>query len=111
MSTHKIPKHEEVAYLRGDRNYTFFHLSDGRKLIFSRTLRLYEFHHNLVYFIRVNKSYLLNPTYMRTIERLGNKITIQMQDGVQVRVSRKKIKMIKIWLNQYNNVLVGTNRP
>ena len=69
MSPLKTPKNNEITYLEAAVNYTIFHLNDGKKVVSSFTLKKYEEDIRLTGFLRVHKSYLLNPEYVKGVEK------------------------------------------
>ena len=89
----KIP-HQDIAYLEANINYTIFHLCDGKKVISGFTLKRHAAAENLSQFLRVHKSYLLNPEYVNGIEREGSKAVVTMQDGTELQVSRRKRSLL-----------------
>jgi DNA-binding LytR/AlgR family response regulator len=75
----------DIMRLEADRNYTRFVLTNGQTLLTSKNISFYE---QILpkAFLRVNKSYLLNRTYVLTIHQ-GY---AQMNDGFSTQVSRRK---------------------
>lgn len=95
MTRNIYPQSQEIAYLKADINYTIFYLQNGRKLVSSTTLKHHEAQTQLVGFLRVNKSHLLNPDFIRSISKVGKKVTVKLIDGNEVRVSRRKLNLIE----------------
>jgi DNA-binding LytR/AlgR family response regulator len=94
----KTPNSNEITYLEADINYTIFHLKNGQKIVSSFTLKKYEADSNLVGFLRVHKSFLLNPDFIKQYEQHGKKATILLSNGRTVDVSRRKINLVKSFL-------------
>lgn len=94
MNPLKTPKNKEIAYLEADINYTIFHLHDGKKLVSSFTLKRYQEDSRMAGFLRVHKSYLLNPAFVKSVEKEGKTATVTMQDGTSLKVSRRKVPLI-----------------
>lgn len=88
-----------IIYLEADINYTTYHLIDGRKVVSSFTLKKYEQKQELGTFLRVNKSYLLNPDFIKNCEKKGNKTSIELSNGKIVQVSRRKVGLVKGLIN------------
>lgn len=99
MNNLSYPLHTSILYLEADVNYTIFHLSDGRKIVSSFTLKKYEQKQELGTFLRVNKSYLLNPDFIKNCEKKGNKTSIELSNGKIVQVSRRKVGLVKGLIN------------
>ena len=97
MNNISSPQYTNILYLEADVNYTIFHLIDGRKIVSSFTLKKYEQKHELGTFLRVSKSCLLNPDFIKNCQRQGNKTLIELSSGKIVQVSRRKVGLVK-WL-------------
>ncbi len=95
MTPLKTPENNEITYLEADINYTIFHLKNGTKMISSFTLKKYESDIELNGFLRVHKSYLLNPNFIKDFNQVGKKATIQLTTGKVLTVSRRKLNMVK----------------
>lgn len=79
---------QDIAFLRASVNYTEFHLTDGRKIMSSYTLTRHE--NWIKSFLRINKSYLINPTYIEKVNTIGSKREVQLKSGECIRVSRRR---------------------
>lgn len=95
MTPLKTPKNNEITYLEADINYTIFHLNNGKKVVSSFTLKKYETDIQLNGFLRVHKSFLLNPQFIKHFNQEGKKGTIQLTTGKILEVSRRKLNMVK----------------
>lgn len=93
MNLTKCPQSQEIAYLKADINYTIFYLQNGRKFVSSTTLKQHQA--QLMSFLRVNKSHLLNPDFIKSISKEGKKATVKLIDGSEVQVSRRKLSLIE----------------
>lgn len=84
----------DIVRLEADGNYTRFVLTNGQTLLTSRNISFYE---QLLpgAFLRVNKSYLLNQTYVLKI----HKGLVQMNDGFSTQISRRKRSQMNQKLN------------
>lgn len=78
---------KDIVHCQSDRNYTYFHLSDGRKVFTSRTLKDYEDTLCLPDFIRCHRSHIININYLERYDR-GDGGTIVMKDGTEIPLSR-----------------------
>lgn len=95
MTPLKTPENDEITYLEADINYTIFHLKNGKKMVSSFTLKKYETDTQLNGFLRVHKSYLLNPNFIKNFNQVGKKATVQLTNGKVLAVSRRKLTMVK----------------
>ncbi len=84
---HFFLKPADVLRCEADRNYTVFHLTDGRRLISSKTLKDYEDLLSEHGFLRVHKSHLLNLDY---VEKYLGRETLRLKNGLEIEVSRRR---------------------
>lgn len=84
---------KDIVRFEADNNYTKVYLTNGKKLVISKTLKEFE---NLLEnsnFIRVHQSHLINTDYMkRYIKTDGG--AIELTDGAEVPVSRAKREIL-----------------
>jgi DNA-binding LytR/AlgR family response regulator len=86
----KIPL-EHIIWLKSSRNYTIFLLSDGRKLMSSKTLGKYE--KKLPEgFIRVHRSSIINREYIMQLNRI-QRICI-LKDGQMIEISERRLRQV-----------------
>jgi two-component system, LytTR family, response regulator len=90
---------DDILRCESDNYYTYFHFTDGRKLLVSKTLKENEellSQHN---FIRPHKSHLVNIKYIKSYIRQDGGY-ILMTDDTHIPVSRrKKDKIMEIIFN------------
>ncbi|MFY7910797.1 MAG: LytR/AlgR family response regulator transcription factor [Emticicia sp.] len=94
MTPLKTPENNEITYLEADINYTIFHLKNGKKMVSSFTLKKYANDKHLSNFIRVHKSYLLNPNFISEIHKKGKSATITLKNGTALKVARRRLKLV-----------------
>lgn len=95
MKTLENIQSTNIIYLEADINYTTYHLIDGRKIVSSFTLKKYEQKQELGTFLRVSKSYLLNPDFIKNCQKKGKKTSVELSNGKIVQVSRRKVGLVK----------------
>ena len=95
MTRKTYPQSEEIVYLEAQINYTILHLIDGRKIVSSTTLKYHEADSCLDGFLRVHRSYLINPDFIKTIVKGRTKTIAQLLDGKEIEVSRRRVRVIK----------------
>jgi len=79
----------EILYCQSQNNYTEFYLSDGRKILVSKTLKDFEDILSGFKFFRVHQSYLINlEEVSQYLKQDGG--YVQMSDGSLIGVSRRK---------------------
>lgn len=80
---------DHIIRCEADRNYTSFFLTEGKKILVSRTLKDYETlltGHN---FLRVQQSHLVNLNFVDRYDK-GNGGAVVMKDGSEVPLSPAK---------------------
>lgn len=80
---------DNIIRCESDSCYTKFFLTDKKEIIVSKTLKEYDEMLSEFNFIRPHKSHLINLKYIKNILKLDGLI-IEMTDGSQVPVSRRK---------------------
>lgn len=82
----------DVMFMTGDINYTEIYLLGGRKLVSSFTLLRHQ--EQLDDFIRVSKKHLVNPKYIIGYEVQGTNMHLEMRNGNQLKVARRRVKNV-----------------
>ena len=82
---------QPIIWLEGSGNYTLIYLKDTRQpLMVARTLKYFE--HHLPGFLRVSKSALVNPVYIRKVVKEDAKtMQLELLDGLTFVVPRRRI--------------------
>jgi two-component system LytT family response regulator len=88
-----IASTDEIVFLRGSVNYTEFHLTYGRKRMSSYTLLYHENH--MEGFLRISKSYLVNPDFIEKVNSNGRGKEILLKNGMSIKVSRRRKQVLK----------------
>lgn len=83
----------DILYCQSQNNYTLLFTVNNRKLVLSKTLKEFEKLLEKYFFIRVHKSYLINPNYMKKYYRNDGGYLI-MHDGKTIPVSKNKKELI-----------------
>lgn len=84
----KLPSPQDILFLRGDINYTEFHLVNGKKVVSSTTLLRHQ--EKLDGFLRVSRKYLVNPRYITEIENTHGVRQVLMLNGERIAVARRR---------------------
>ena len=79
----------EIIRCEADKNYTFFYLNSGKKILVSRTLKDYETILNGYGFFRIQQSHLINLEYLDRYDKQQGGAVI-MKDGTSVPLSPAK---------------------
>lgn len=79
----------DVIMLEGDGNYTYVHFIDGRKILLSKTLKVFCELFQQNDFARIRKSYLINLNYLKEVDLSGD-VSVIMQTGQRIEISRRR---------------------
>lgn len=86
---------EDIVRCEASSNYTYIHFEDGKKIVASRTLGVYEEILKDKGFVRIHHQHLINLRHLEKYVR-GRGGTALMSDGKEIQVSqRKKEEFIK----------------
>jgi two-component system LytT family response regulator len=80
---------DHIIRCEADRNYTSFFLTEGKKILVSRTLKEYETLLTGHSFLRVQQSHLINLNFVDRYDK-GNGGSVVMKDGSEVPLSSAK---------------------
>ena len=83
----------DILYCQSQNNYTLLFTINNRKLVLSKTLKEFEKLLEKYFFIRIHKSYLINPNYMKKYYRNDGGYLV-MQDEKTIPVSKSKKELI-----------------
>lgn len=86
---YQILQTQDIIYLEADGGYTSIFLTDGQKVISSKTLKTYEELLKESRFSRVHHSFLVNFTHIKAVVNKGNCFAI-MSNEAEIPVSRRK---------------------
>ena len=88
-STLEILRANNIIRLEADGSYTLFLMSDGRKILSSKSLKYYEELMEEYLFLRVHKSHIVNLSYvMRFLKSDGG--SVELRNGDKVPISRRR---------------------
>lgn len=80
---------DEIIRCESDKNYTFFYLVDGKKILVSKTLKDYDLLLTPYNFFRVQQSHLINLNYVDRYDKVDGGSVI-MKDNSSVPLSSQK---------------------
>jgi DNA-binding LytR/AlgR family response regulator len=90
MRSLKSLEAREIVYLKAESNYTIFIFENGQKAVSGFTLKHHQNKNELNGFLRVNRAYLLNPSFIAELKTEGGATLVSMSDGTRMRVSRRR---------------------
>lgn len=78
----------QIAHFESDGNYTNIFLISGEKILSCKTLKRYEERIKSYHFLRIHKSFLINPSQVVSFDTSTN--TIKLLSGKLIPVARAK---------------------
>src|SRR5690606_4869708 len=82
---------DSIIYCEAEDNFTRFHFDNGKPLLICRTLKYFEEVLKDHRFVRIHRSYLVNPEYVIRYSRgKGGYITMKNDKELEVSPARKK---------------------
>lgn len=82
---------QKIIYCEAVDNFTRFHLEEGQPLLICRTLKYFEEVLKDFRFIRIHRSYLINPNYViRYSKGKGGSVTMKNNKELEVSPNKKK---------------------
>ncbi len=83
---------DKIMLMESQRNYTLFHLADGRQVLSYKTLGLFdELADSVPFLVRPNRSFIVNLNYIST--QVSD--VIRLWNGKEIKVSKWKLPYIK----------------
>ncbi len=84
-------KNEEIIHLEASDNYTMIYMTDNRKFLSCKNIKVYEESLNKSSFFRIHKSHIVNiVNHLKGFTRTEGNIAI-LSNGKQVPVARRKL--------------------
>jgi DNA-binding LytR/AlgR family response regulator len=77
-----------IIMMEGRGNYTLFHLQNGKKKLYARTLAHFERQLSEKPFIRCHQAFLVNPDFITGYDKESNKLFLH--NNLQASISRRK---------------------
>jgi two-component system LytT family response regulator len=97
VDTVHLVRVRDISYCESDSSYTSFYLTNGQKILVSRTLREYEDMLKDFGFFRVHKSFLVNLFTVSKFEKVdGGYLVMENNDRVPV-ASRKRDELMELF--------------
>ena len=88
-----IVKNSEIIHLEANESYTHIYLTDNRRYMSSRSIKVYEDSLNDRMFFRTHKSHIINLTHhLKEFSRSEGNIAV-LSNNSQVPVSRRKLPL------------------
>lgn len=97
----KIPKIlnniniDSIGYLESSINYTLFYLRNGKSIISSYNIKVFEKLFDNEDFIKINRSNLVNASFIQKALIEKNACSILLFNGNAMNVSRRRVNNLK----------------
>ena len=79
---------DRIIMLKGEGNYTVFHLREGKSRMYAHCLHAYEEILQAKGFLRVHKSFMVNPKYV--VDYRTDDCQLLLENNLVASVSRRK---------------------
>ncbi|MGL4630492.1 MAG: LytR/AlgR family response regulator transcription factor [Leadbetterella sp.] len=88
---------KKIVYLMGEQNYTKIFFEDGKTLLFSYTLKIFQdlLSENECFF-RTHKSFLVNMDFVNVENLKNTKTTLELTNHETILLSRRRKKDFKL---------------
>jgi len=84
---------DRIVMLKGEGNYTLFHLQDGKTRMYAHCIHSYEDILQAKGFLRVHKSFMVNPKFVLNYDNDENQLI--MENNLIANVSRRRKGVLK----------------
>lgn len=88
----KIPL-QEIVMLEAEANYTYLHLLSGKKILISRTMKLFDMLLRDYPFIRIHRSFIVNKSHLKSYD--ADKECMMLSNNLEATISRRKKRTLK----------------
>ena len=82
-----------VILIKGDINYSIFHMNNGQKKLVPHTIKFFETHLETHGFLRIHRGYMINPNYVKKYNLEEESIT--MVNGLVAIIARRRKHILK----------------
>ncbi len=83
---------EEIIRCESDKNYTFFYLNNGKKILVSKTLKDFDTLLTPYQFFRVQQSHLINLNFVDRYDKAdGGSIIMKVNSSVPLSSQKKEL--------------------
>ncbi len=95
MNKRQFAQHlAKITYLAASGNYIYIHFADAPRQLYARTLSSFAL--DLPQFVRIHKSYLVNPGYVTRVDRDALRGASLLIGADRLPVSKRRFKEIKL---------------
>ncbi len=83
-----LPIHQ-ILFIQSDSNYAILHIANGKKILTSKTLKIWEHKVNHPFFVRCHRSFYINTRYIDHISLNENTINM-LSHSIPISRDRKR---------------------
>jgi DNA-binding LytR/AlgR family response regulator len=83
----------EIVMLEAEANYTYIHLLNGKKILISRTMKLFDALLKNHPFTRIHRSFIVNESHMKSYD--ADKECMMLSNDLEATISRRKKRTLK----------------
>ena len=83
----------EIVMLEAEANYTYLHLLNGKKMLISRTMKLFDILLKDHPFTRIHRSFIINEYHLKKYD--ADKECIMLSNNLEATISRRKKRVLK----------------
>lgn len=94
---------QQIAYVQAAESYSILVNDSGKKILKSRPMKHYEASFLMQGWLKVHRSYMVNPEFVKQISE--NRDFILLINGTKLPISRRKLKYVAKWRMDYFNNL------
>jgi two-component system LytT family response regulator len=88
---------DNIIYIKSDNNYSEFYCNDGRKIVMSKPLKLYDNQLQGYSFFRTHQSYLVNLNFAKIFHKKDS--VLELINAQQIPVSHQKANALIHYLS------------
>jgi two-component system LytT family response regulator len=93
-------KHDDIMYMEASDSYTTVFMRDGKKVISSKHIRVFETNLDPKKFFRVHKSYIINLEHLKGFSRSEGNMAM-LDNGALIPVSRRRLPDFLSMINTF----------
>lgn len=86
---------ESIAYMQAAESYSILVNKSGKKILKSKPMKHFESSFLLQGWLRVHRSYLVNPLFVSHISE--DRDYILLNNGTKLPIARRKLRMVSRW--------------
>ena len=79
---------DKIVMMEGHNNYTLFHLENGKKKMFARSIGHFQKQLEENQFIRCHRAFLVNPAYIKSYDK--SQCVLYLSNDLTASISRRK---------------------